>query len=54
MSTGRLASFDGLVINLISAKDGRTFLSSGGSLVEFNVILWLVAVFATFFEDDGS
>ena len=33
MSTGRSASFEGLVIALISVKDGRTLLSSGGSPV---------------------
>ena len=65
MSTGRSASFDGLVIALISAKDGGTLLSSGGSptfLVAvlsfllfflFTVVLFFFELFETFFEEDG-
>ena len=68
MSTGRLASFDGLVIALISAKDGRTLLSSGGSsmllvavlssfpfllVFLFTVVLFFFGLFETFFEEDG-
>ena len=67
MSTGRLASFDGLVIALISAKDGGTLLSSGGSsmfLVAvlsffpfllfflFTVVVLFFELFETFFEED--
>ena len=68
MSTGRPASFDGLVIALISAKDGGTLLSSGGSLTFpvtvlssfpfllvflFTVIFLFFELFETFFEEDG-
>ena len=67
MSTGRPASFDGLVIALISAKEGRTLLSSGGSLTFlvavlsffpfllfflFTVVLLFFELFETFFEED--
>ena len=67
MSTGRPASFDGLVIALISAKDGGTLLSSGGSSVFlvavlsffpfllfflFTVVLLFFELFETFFEED--
>ena len=67
MSTGRSASFDGLVIALMSAKDGRTLLSSGGSLTFlvailsffpfllfflFTVVLLFFELFETFFEED--
>ena len=68
MSTGRPASFDGLVIALISAKDGGTLLSSGGSsmflvavlsflpfllVFLFTVVLLFFELFETFFEEDG-
>ena len=67
MSTGRPASFDGLVIALMSAKDGRTLLSSGGSsmflvavlsffpfllVFLFTVVLLFFELFETFFEED--
>ena len=67
MSTGRPASFDGLVIALTSAKDGRTLLSSGGFLTFpvavlsffsfllfflFTVVLLFFELFETFFEED--
>ena len=67
MSTGRPASFDGLVIALISAKEGGTLLSSGGFLTFpvavlsffsfllfflFTVVLLFFELFETFFEED--
>ena len=67
MSTGRPASFGGLVIALTSTKDGRTLLSSGGSLMFlvavlsffpfllvflFTVVLLFFELFETFFEED--